>query len=243
MSDEARISRGPSRVQLIVLVAILGAGVALTARTSGVMRVSAAGIRLVDGRPVLVERAGDWTGGPAEGLTEIERRILPADTEGVRRIYRDNAGHQVYCSIVLAGREVTSIHRPELCLTGQDWMIQGERAESIPAAGAPGSVLSVMRVNAKRRVPRPDGGVGFAHSIFVYWFVGKDRVTPHHYQRIFWTARDRVWHNTNHRWAYILVHVPVALDWETSDLAAAEQQAMKVVANFVQNIYPDLASN
>jgi peptidoglycan/xylan/chitin deacetylase (PgdA/CDA1 family) len=88
-----------------------------------------------------------------------------------------------------------------------------------------------------------DGRVAIANSIFLYWFIGKDRVTPYHWQRIYWTAKDRVLHNTNHRWAYILIHIPVKKNPATGDAGKSEEETMKVVAGFVQDIYPTLVAN
>ena len=62
-----------------------------------------------------------------------------------------------------------------------------------------------MKMNANQFVKLPDGRIVQARAVFVYWFVGKGRVTPYHWQRIFWTAKDRILHNTNHRWAYFLI--------------------------------------
>jgi EpsI family protein len=231
--------RGPGVAQLGIVVAILAAGVVVTALTSDVTRVSEPGVRLENGAPYLPESFGDWKGGELEGLTEDERRILPPDTLGARREYTDAAGRRVYCSVVLAGRDVTSIHRPELCLPGQGWTYH-EWVEAVPVAAAPNGRLKVMRMNAVRQVPLPDGRTAQVRAVFVYWFVGKERLTPHHWERIFWTARDRVLHNRNHRWAYIMVHAPV-----TAEAAAggrAEDETMRLVARFVQEIYPELAA-
>lgn len=232
---------GPSAAQLAVVVAIVAAGLLLTAFTSDVTRVSEAGIKLVDGQPFLVEQAGDWRGGPLEGLSEAERRILPADTEGARRTYVDKDGNKVFCFVVLAGRDVTSIHRPELCLSGQGWRNQGKHTESVGTTAAPGGMLQVTRLNEVLDVTLPDGRIAQSRSIYAYWFVGKDRLTPHHWQRILWTSEDRVFHTTNHRWAYLLVGVSVDATGAT-DSARAEQEAWKRLKNFIENIYPTLVA-
>jgi EpsI family protein len=232
--------RGPSTTQIAIVVAILGAGVLVTALTSDVAKVSEPGVKLYpDGTPLLVDRAGDWTGGERQGLTEDEQQLLPKDTEGSRRLFKDKNGYELFCSIVLAGRDVNSIHRPELCLPGQGWKYH-EYMQDIPVTGAPGGKLRVMRMNAIRTIPLPDGRVVEAHSVFAYWFVGKDRVTASHWQRIYWTAKDRVLHNTNHRWAYILINVPIRNDIGEGGTASSEDDAMKVLAGFVQDIYPTM---
>ncbi len=233
-------SRGPSIKQLAIVVAILAAGIVVTALTSDVKKVSEPGVRLVNDAPYLDAQIGLWQGGPEEGLSEQERSILPQDTEGARRLYKDNAGHQIYCSIILAGRDVTSIHRPEMCLPGQGWTIESEHVVAIPVASARGGVLRVMRMNTSREVRLEDGRTLPYHAIFVYWFVGKGRETPYHWQRILWTTKDRVLHNTNHRWAYILINEPAIPTSAQEDVKQAEDAAMKLTATFIQNLYPTL---
>jgi EpsI family protein len=233
-------ARWPSRMLLASVVAILGGGLLLTANTSDVTKASEPGVKLVDGRPFLIDRVGDWTGGELQGLTEIERNLLPKDTEGARRLYADSNGDQLFCSIVLAGREVTSIHRPELCLPGQGWTIQEEHVQRIPLSAPDGGTLEVMQMNGTRSVPLNDGRTGEYRVLFIYWFIGKDRVTAHHWQRIFWTARDRVLHNTNHRWAYVMISVSMTGNTAENSKGRSEEEAMKVVAKFVRDIYPTL---
>ena len=73
------------------------------------------------------------------GLTEEEKKILPEDTMGSRRLFKDKDGDELFCSIVLAGRDVTSIHRPELCLTGQGWRLGKLQVEDISTLAAKGA--------------------------------------------------------------------------------------------------------
>ena len=235
--------RGPSTKQLSIVVAILAVGVWLTATTTDVTKVSEPGVKLYpDGTPYLVDHAGDWVGGERMGLTEQELHLLPKDTEGSRRLFKNKDGNELFCSIVLAGRDVTSIHRPELCLPGQGWKIQNEYTQSIPVSAAPGGMLNVMRMNASRAIQDPEGRATDAQSVFAYWFVGKDRVTPYHWQRIYWTAKDRIFHDTNHRWAYILIHVPITGGVQQGASIKSQDDAMKVIARFVQDIYPSLVT-
>src|SRR5436309_8375996 len=173
-------SKGPGVARIAIVVAILGGGILLTALTSHVSGVAEPGIRLVDGQPFLLEKVAGWSGGPMTGLTEDERKILPADTLGARRMYIDGHSNQVYCSVVLEGSDVTSIHRPELCLKGQGWLLENLRVERLPMATAPGG-LRISCLDAKRTEPR--GNVE-SRAVFAYWFVGKGRVTPYHWLRI-----------------------------------------------------------
>ena len=230
----------PSTMQISIVVAILAGGVLLTANTSDVAKVSEPGVKLyADGTPFLIDHAGDWAGGEKQGLSKEEQDLLPQDTEGSRRLFKNNNGDQLYCSVILAGRDVASIHRPELCLPGQGWAIN-EHMETIPVADAPGGALTVMRMNGTRSVPLRNGRVLQSRSVFLYWFVGKDRLTASHWQRMYWSAKDRILHNTNHRWAYILIDVPVKDDTTEGGTATSEEYAMKKAVDFVQSIYSTL---
>ncbi len=225
------------------MVVILAVGVLLAATTTDVAKVSEPGVKLyADGTPYLVDRARDWVGEEKTGLTKEEERLLPPDTVGSRRLYQGKDGSELYCSIILAGRDVTSIHRPELCLPGQGWQIQNEYTQTIPVPSAPGGMLSVMRMNASRPAQLSDGRTAEVRSVFVYWFVGKDRVTPYHWQRMYWSAKDRILHNTNHRWAYVLIHVLVRSDVQPGAAIKSPDDAMNVAAKFVQDMYPALVA-
>lgn len=236
-------SNGPGTLQLIIVVVILAGGIAVTALTSDVSKVSEPGVRMVDGQPFLPDVAGSWTGGEMTGLTPEERALLPSDTEGARRVYTDTKGRQIYCSVVLAGRDVTSIHRPELCLKGQGWQLAAPRTMDIETPAARDGTLRVSSMNADRVVPTSDGRTLQYRTEFVYWFVGKDRTTPYHWQRILWTTEDRVFHNRNHRWAYFLINIPFDQGLSSKDPAAAQEEAGQVVRQFIHDIYPQLVAN
>ncbi len=234
--------RTNNTILILLVVATLGAGVLVTARTSNVTKASEAGVRLVNGLPFLPESAGDWKGSELQGISDAEKKVLPADTEAARRIYTNQSGREVYCSLVLAGRDVTSIHRPELCLPGQGWSIEQEQTESIATEAAQGGRLKVTRIDAAQSLKLPNGQVASGHAVFIYWFVGKGRVTPYHWQRILWTAKDRVLHNTNHRWAYFLMYTPIKKVESPRDLERGRQEAMQSINQFVQAIYPQLVA-
>lgn len=225
--------------QLALIAAILGVTILLTSLTADVTKASEPGIRLINGQLFLPDMVGDWIGGAMEGLSEAEKRILPADTGGIRRRYSRPGKGEVTCSVILAGRDVTSIHRPELCLPGQGWNIQWEQVETIRVPGLRGGELKVMRMDAAHTVTLA-GPNRPARAIFIYWFVGKDRVTPYHWQRIFWTTRDRVLRNLNHRWAYLLIATPVRPEETAEAQARAQAEAMQLLGEFVAELYPML---
>ena len=141
---------------VVVVVGLVAALVGLAAhRLDSIPLNPRVGIRLAaDGiNPVtLPDYLGtDWEGQPAD-ITVIEREVLPADTGFSRKNYVSlhNLNERVYLSIVLSGRDRTSIHRPEICLVGQGWTINDRTTHEFawpavakPMAGRP-SVAEAM---------------------------------------------------------------------------------------------------
>jgi exosortase len=136
----------------------------------------------------------------------IERSILPADTGFSRKYYvnLDDPSEHVLLSIVLSGRDRTSIHRPELCVIGQGWTIDRTSLHrfaypSHPDAGFEATVLSVHHeitgAQGRRSVP----------NIIAYWFTGDDRVVPSQGERMLYDAWIRISRGRAPRWAYIFL--------------------------------------
>jgi hypothetical protein len=148
---------------------------------------------------------GLW--GSEQPVSESEKVILPADTEFAKKFYSDGLGNDIHCQIVLAGAEKRSIHRPEVCLPAQGWTIKS--GEVMPVPLADGGTLDVMKLTVSRPVTLNNGTQRELTSIFCYWFIGKHTTTPHHFVRVLKTNFDMLLHNTNHRWAYVIVNAPV----------------------------------
>jgi exosortase len=160
----------------------------------------------------------EWIGRRTE-ITAVERAILPADTGFSRKVYVALADRrrEVLLSIVLSGRDRTSIHRPELCLVGQGWTIAGSARHRFryPARGEADFEATLLRVNREVQTPR---GKIVVPQLVAYWFVGGDRVVATHWQRIALDAWNRVAHARADRWAYVLMQTGAA-DGETAALA------------------------
>lgn len=163
----------------------------------------------------------DWAG-QNSAVTEVEREVLPADTGFSRKNYvslRDR-NQQVFVSIVLSGRDRTSIHRPELCLVGQGWTIRERRDHAFQIPG--GGVLPVTILPIEREVTLRSGETRRVPALLAYWFVGADRIVAGHWERMFFTTLDRLRHLQSHRWAYVVVQTH-ALDGETAALARMQE--------------------
>ena len=152
--------------------------------------------RSVEDRPV---RTCPRCGAALDPVSLAERNVLPADTIIVKRVYADGAGRTFAVSIVTSGSEQKSIHRPEQCLPAQGYTIDNRRTWTVPETGGRSFKVTLLdlRAAASEHAERA--------SSFAYWFVGPDRETPHHWERLLWMSYDRAWRGISTRWAYVAV--------------------------------------
>ena len=220
---------------IVVVVMVSATGVMLAAwKLDAIQPSPRVGIKLTaDGvNPVALPNylGVDWEGQSAD-ITPIEREVLPPDTGFSRKTYVSlhNFNEQVFLSIVLSGRDRSSIHRPELCLVGQGWTITGRMAHRFPwpvvakategtpaadrAAPVPATVLRI-----EREFTTPRGQKVKVPALFAYWFVGADKVVASNTERVLYTSLDRLRTLQAHRWAYVVVQT-VAVDGEPAALA------------------------
>jgi exosortase len=171
----------------------------------------------------------DWIGQRTE-VSPVEREILPADTGYSRKNYAfvGDRTRDVFLSIVLSGRDRTSIHRPELCLVGQGWTIEGALPQNFraPAESADSRAgefrVTVLRV--RREIPSAKGKV-VVPQLVAYWFVGGDVIVASHWQRFIHDVWNRVFRARTDRWAYVLMQT------DARDGEAAALVRMQAVLN------------
>ncbi len=138
-------------------------------------------------------------GGPLDDRSVAEKRILPSDTLIAKKQYVDDKGNVIFVSVVLSGKEQRSIHRAQRCLPAQGYAIEESSSVSVPLAD--GGAIDVALLNLRHG--SAPGQVRL--SSYAYWFVGKDKATSSHFERLRLMAVDRIVHNVSHRWAYIAV--------------------------------------
>jgi hypothetical protein len=178
----------------------------------------------------LPDSIGDYIGFDSD-ITESERVILPRDTEFAKKRYTGFDLPEITTEIVLSGAQRQSIHRPQVCLVGQGWTIQKE--ETIPITLADGRVQKVRKLT----LVRTQDGVQVV-GYFVYWFIGKDKTTDDHFERIFLTSWDRVVHRVNHRWAYVIVDA--ILPPEPKVTAGERQKVLSDLISFTGELIPQI---
>jgi len=160
----------------------------------------------------------DWIGRRAE-VSPVERQVLPQDTGYSRKDYvlLHDPRRSVFLSIVLSGRDRSSIHRPEICLVGQGWTIAEVARHRFkpPRRSAADFEVTLLRVRREVQTPR---GKAVVPQLVAYWFVGGDCIVATHWQRMLRDAWNRVVHARSDRWAYVLMQTD-ASDGEPAALA------------------------
>lgn len=226
-------AQGPWAALAVLLAAVATAG--FTHRLDDLPIRTGTGVRLAaDGRnPVELPAfiGTEWIGRRIE-VSSVEREILPPDTGFSRKVYVDVADsrRQVLLSIVLSGRDRSSIHRPELCVEGQGWTIKDSfvhRFQGLPPAGSelPSTVLRLERSSTKAGRPAP--------ALVAYWFVSSEQVVASHWERMLQGAWVRLRHGRADRWAYVLVQTG-AEDGEEAALARIRELLGATVPVFQQ---------
>lgn len=183
----------------------------------------------------LPDRMGEWVGENIP-MSEGERNLLPPGTELARKKYTDGRGYWLVCTIVLSSADRRSIHKPEICLPGQGWSTDSGQVlqVALPAGGS----LPVMCLDISRPMPRSANRPGKVRGKFLYWFVGRDFITPHHWERLFRTAYDRILRGVGHRWAYISVMAVETAGFQTDGVGAEEID--RIVRGFVGRLAPEV---
>jgi len=182
--------------------------------------------------------------GEEGNMSQEEKRLLPSDTEIVRSHYRSasygpSTQDQIEVTLVLAGAERRSIHRPEVCLTGQGWTLLDSKV--IPIEITQGRILRVRDLFIEKNIPMQDGSTRPLRAHYVYWFVGTDVTTPSHFERIWLTTWDSVTRNINHRWAYPSVMALVTDNFAAEEISQRQRnsdQTLELITQLIQALVP-----
>jgi hypothetical protein len=187
--------------------------------------------------------AGSFVG-ESEAPADKERDLLPADTIIVKREYR-TPGHSIetrdlaHATLVIAGNDSRSIHRPEVCLDGQGWTITNSVVREVKMIS--GATLRVRDLAIEREVLLQDGTKLPLRAHYIYWFVGDDLSTPSNLERQLLSLRDSVLRNVNHRWAYpsVMARVTDNLTPQQSGERRRDDEAtVKMILSLIRSIAP-----
>jgi hypothetical protein len=141
-------------------------------------------------------------------LTNAETELLklPADTSFRVRVYKAEDGFFTQVSAVLMGSDRSSIHRPQICMTGQGWAIDSaiSRVEPIHLERPRPYDLPVNKLIATKQFKDAEGKVQSVRGLYVYWFVEAEHYTASSAQwMVWWVPRDLLLNGRLERWAYI----------------------------------------
>lgn len=204
-----------------VALAALGCGALdrrLPAPLAGV-RLSADGVDPVE-LPAFI--GTEWIGRQAP-VTEVERSILPPDTGYSRKNYISVADRsEVFVSLVLSGRDRTSIHRPELCLVGQGWSILGEERRALELVPGDGLELPVTLLRIEKDFPMRQGPPLRVRALLAYSFFSPDEQVASHAAMVWKSSLARLRRLRGDRWGYLVVQTR-SEDGEPATLARMQE--------------------
>jgi hypothetical protein len=89
-----------------------------------------------------------------------------------------------------------------------------------------------------RLVIDPQGQSHVLQAYHMYWYVTDGIATPSYIGRDWTTVLDRVFHNRDHRWAYIAVMSAVTKSQRSDGLDGPQTMAM--LAEFIRRIVPSV---
>jgi hypothetical protein len=189
--------------------------------------------------------AGSFVG-ESEPPSDKERALLPADTVIVKREYRTPGRSMTnrdlaHVSLVIAGNDSRSIHRPEVCLDGQGWTITDSRVREVNLLS--GELLRVCDLAIEREVLLGDGTKLPLRAHYVYWFVGADVTTPSNLERQLISLRDSVLRNVNHRWAYPSVMARVTdnlTPQQSGERRRNDEETVQMILSLIRSLAPHL---
>ena len=224
----------PKYITAGILLALIGATAGLLAHAKSHQKLGEPGIKV---RPIAGKKNLELLlpaavpGYTSEILTNSEQvlKVLPADSSFRVRLYKADDGFFSQVSAVLMGSDRSSIHRPQICLTGQGWAIDSHFSdvETIPMARPVPYDLPVNKLVATKQAKDDGGNVQNVSGIYVYWYVDADRVTASVNEwMLWWVPRDLLLHGILERWAYMSYFCACAPGQE----AATYERMKKLIA-------------
>jgi hypothetical protein len=144
-------------------------------------------------------------------LSDAEKKILPPDTTKVSRSYLEKSlpddisrYRALSATLILAGADKRSLHKPEICLVGQGWTIAKSEPVKLETVGGE---LEVMHLHLTRQIQAGGEEPAFQRAHYVYWWVARDKSTPFSNKRLLISAYNNIFKNLNDRWGYPSVMV------------------------------------
>jgi hypothetical protein len=164
-------------------------------------------------------------------VTRVELDSLPKDTTFGRKVYRGKDNFEVVASVVLMGKDRTSIHQPQFCLVGQSWTIDKTEAVFVPMDRPHRYELPALKLTASRRVSDGTHPPMTVSGLYVYWFVTADKITAGQGARFWSIAKTMLETGELERWAYI--------SYFATCLPGQEKTTFEKMERFIRASVPD----
>ena len=231
---------GPALITALLLMAVAGGAIfKLQARQTlgrpGVLAEPQPGS--ARWRIILPERVAGLTS-REEPAAEVELTALPADTSIGKRIYRAADGTELLLQVVLMGRDRTSIHQPQYCLTGQGWLIEKTEEVRLPVAKPQPHEVPALKLTASKVLVTADGQRVPVRAIYVYWFVADGALTAHRSERLAAMAKELLRTGTLQRWAYVACFAQCLPGDEDKTFARVKEFVAEAVPEFQRGGQP-----
>lgn len=182
-------------------------------------------------RILLPEQVGGMTS-REEPAAEVELSALPADTSIGKRVYTAADGSPLLLQVVLMGRDRTSIHQPQYCLTGQGWLIEKSEEVRLRVTKPQPREVPALKLIASKQLLTPSGQRISVRAIYVYWFVADGAVTAHRSDRLRWMAEELLKTGTLQRWAYVACFAQCLPGDEDKTFARVQEFLAEAVPEF-----------
>jgi hypothetical protein len=203
-----------SKILLAALVlAMLGLSALELARVKSQERLGEPGIKTrpqPGGKNLEVLLPDHLAGYSSEVATQAETVLqnssMPKDTSFRVRFYKGDDGFWTEVSVVLMGSDRSSIHKPQICMTGQGWTEDNaaSRVELVHMQRPFPYDLPVNKLVFSKQVTDAEGQVQTVRGLYVYWFVDGNHYTASPMKwKAWWMPRDLLLHHVQERWAYI----------------------------------------
>ena len=133
---------------------------------------------------------------------------LPPDTSIRVRMFSGEDGSFIQLTTVLMGADRSSIHKPQICMTGQGWLLDAthSKVDTIRMERPQPYELSVNKLVAGKYFTGADGQPQLVRGLYLYWFVDATQLTANANEWMLWLMpRDLLLNGVLERWAYISV--------------------------------------
>ena len=172
-------------------------------------------------------------------VTSNEATNLPPDTMYGRKAYRAKDGFSAQMTVVMMKTDRTSIHRPQLCVSGAGWDIQKTEVIDIPVPLPSPYVLKATCLTSTKMAKKEDGTKFPISGIYIYWFVSEERLVPTHELAQWAITRDLITSGTLYPWAYVSVFAVFMPGQEEAALARAKELIASTAPQFQLVPAPD----